>query len=160
MNERLRLLRNGFLSDIEVADLAADLGTANHIEARADVEKMLSHPLFAVRFNALATLAYEWGVASNTDRIVEIALTDPDEDCRRQAAGALGSLFRGTQNKDVLAVLVSIVRDSNKEKDLRSFSYTSALDVIGVARSIQPNPMRLTVGPDELAALDDYLKAL
>lgn len=158
--ERLRLLRKGLLSDKEVADLAADLGSGNYIEAREDVEILLNHRSAIVRYNALATLAYEWGVASNIDRIIEMLHNDPDEECRGQAVSALGSLFSGTKDKRVLDLLVGIVKNPRETTDRRAFAYRAALKVIGVPKQVLPNPLALTIGRDELAVLDDYMKAV
>jgi hypothetical protein len=91
---------------------------------------------------------------------MEIAVSDPDHDCRRQAAGALGSLLRGSRNREVAELLASIGRNHDEANDIRAFAYTASLDVIGVPRSAQPNPTRLTVGPDELRTLGDYLRDL
>lgn len=144
----------------EIADFAADAGSENYIEAEPDVNQLLDHEDAIVRYNAMATLAYEWGRTSRMDRIREILFTDPDQDCRRQAVGALGSLFRGKQDRDVLEVLVRTAKNASEEMDVRAFAYTSALDVIGVSRAIQPNPVGLQLGPDELLALNEYLKPL
>jgi hypothetical protein len=160
LKDRLRLLRNGLLSDWETAALAADLGSANYIEAKPDVESLLNHESPLVRSNALATLAYEWGESSNTGRILEIALSDPDRDCRRQAAGALGALFRGSRNREVTGLLASMARNQDEADDVRAFAYTATLDVIGIPRSAQPNPTQLTVGPDDLRTLGGYLRDL
>lgn len=160
ISSRLDLLRKGQLTLREIADFAADAGTENYIEAESEVNGLLDHAGPIVRYNALATLAYEWGRSSRTDRISEILTSDEDHDCRRQAAGALGSLFRGTRDKRVLEALVTTVKNTAEPMDLRGSAYASALDVIGVSRAIQPNPVSLQVGRDELLALDDYLKAL
>jgi hypothetical protein len=160
IGNRLDLLQKGQLTVREIADFAADAGTENFIEAEADVNGLLDHSDPIVRYNTMATLAYEWGRSSRTDRIREILFTDEDHDCRRQAAGALGSLFRGKRDKPVLDALVHTAKNTKEPMDLRSFAYTGALDVIGVSRNIQPNPYALQLGPDELLALDGYLKAL
>jgi hypothetical protein len=160
ISDRLELLRKGQLTVREIADFAADAGTENYIEAEPEVNGLLDHRDPIVRYNAMATLAYEWGRSSRTDRIREILFSDEDHDCRRQAAGALGSLFRGKRDKHVLDALVRTTKNTEEPGDLRASAYASALDVIGVSRAIQPNPVGLQVGPDELLALDEYLKAL
>lgn len=155
---RLDLLRKGQLTVPEIADFVADAGTENFIEAETEVNEF-DHRDPIVRYNTMATLAYEWGRSSRTDRIREILSSDGDHDCRRQAAAALGSLFRGKRDRDVLNMLVGIVKDAIEPIDLRSSAYASALAVIGVSRAIQPSPVGLELGPDELLALDEYLKA-
>ena len=158
--DRLKLLRKGFLSEKEVADLFADAGTHNYVKARNDVEKLLDHANPIIRYNAIGTLALEWGLDSRADRIKAIALRDPDSDCRRCAAAALGSLFRDTKDPHTLKTLISIARNSDEVQHVRAFAYTGALDVLGVSRDIQPNAFGLNVGRDELAALDEYLVSL
>jgi len=160
MADRLALLRKGTLSVAEIADFVADAGNQNYIEARPDVERLLDHESPTVRYEAMGTIAYEWGICSRVERIIEILLTDENEDCRRQAAGALGSLFRGKRERRVLDPLVRMVKNAREARDVRAFAYTGALDVIGVPRNMQPSALRLEVGPDELLALDEYLKAL
>jgi len=157
---RLDLLRKGQLTVREIADFAADAGNDNYMEAEPEVNRLLDHEDPIVRYNAMATVAYEWGRSPRVDRICEILLSDEDQDCRRQAAGALGSLFRGKRDKHVLNALVRTAKDARESKDVRAFAYSSALDVIGVSRTIQPNPVDLHLGPNELLALDEYLKAL
>jgi len=160
MADRLVLLRKGQLSAIETADFAADAGTHNFVEARQDVERLLDHESPIVRHDALGTMAYEWGLSSRVDRILEMLVSDEDRDCRRQAAAALGSLLRGQRSEHVLDALVRTARNTEESMDVRAFAYSSALDVIGVSRAIQPNPVGLHVSPDELLALDEYLKGL
>ena len=125
VEERLCLLQEGLLlDDLEVAGLAADLGTAdyidtseeNYIQAMEVVEKLLDHPSEIVRYNSLGTLAYEWGASSKIGRIKKMASSDPDEDCRRQAVAALGSLFAGTRNVEILHFLASIVTRLEEEE--------------------------------------------
>lgn len=157
--ERLDLFRRGELTTPETADFAADAGKENYIEAEPEVNRLLDHADPIVRYNAMASVAYEWGRSSRSDRIREILETDSDSDCRRQAAGALGSLFRDTRNEEVLAALVRSAKNVSEEMHVRAFAYTGALDVIGVSRSIQPHPVPLEVGLAELLALDDYLRA-
>ena len=167
VEERLCLLQEGLLlDDLEVAGLAADLGTAdyidtseeNYIQAMEVVEKLLDHPSEIVRYNSLGTLAYEWGASSKIGRIKKMASSDPDEDCRRQAVAALGSLFAGTRNVEILHFLASIVTRLEEEEDVRESAYTGALDVLGIPYFEQPRPLRL--GKEELAALKKRLASL
>jgi hypothetical protein len=160
MSTRLDLLRRGLLGVGEIRNFAADAGDENYIEAEAEVERLLDHQDPIVRYNAMSTVAYEWGRSSRADRLLEILFTDDDRECRVQAAGALGSLFRGKGDRHVLDALVGTARNPREPGDVRAFAYTAALDVIGVSRTIQPNPLGLNVGPDELLALDEYLKVL
>ena len=162
--ERLRLLKGGQLSDDrEVASLAADLGNIdsdfievseeNYIEAKEVVEKLLDHPCGIVRYNSLSTLAYEWGACSRIGRIKDMASSDPDDDCRSQAVAALGSLFRGTWNLDILQFLTTIVTKLQEEEDVRRSAYQGVLNVLGVPYSEQGRGSGWTGGKEEITAL-------
>ncbi|HXG89051.1 MAG TPA: hypothetical protein VNJ02_12010 [Vicinamibacterales bacterium] len=159
MSARQDLLRQGALKVSEIADFAADAGNQNFLEAEEDVSMLLDHEDPIVRFNALAIIAYEWGRTSRAHRIVAIMRGDVDVDCRRQAAAALGALFRGSREEHVLKELVFTAKNPQEPRDVRASAYVSALDVVGVSRTRQPNVMTLEAGERELAALDDYLKA-
>jgi hypothetical protein len=157
IDRRLALLRAGQLNKAEIADFAADAGTQNFVEAEPDINQLLDDVNPIVRFNALATLAYEWGRTSRLDRIKAIARDDTDRDCRRQAVGALGSLFRGRRDKAVLQLLSEIANDDKEEQDVRAFAYTAALDVLGMPRAQQPSPIALRGDDEMLRVLEQYL---
>lgn len=143
VEERFRLLRRGLASEGEIADAVADFGTSNFIEARDIVEEYLDDPSEIVRYNAMATLAYEWGVCGRPDRLIEILLHDEDVDCRRQAAGALGSLFRQKKDSSIAKHLLAVIRNDTENEGVRAFAYTALLDVMGVPRDKQPSAVGL-----------------
>jgi hypothetical protein len=130
---------------MEAADAVADFGPANFLEAKEEVEKALWHPSEIVRYNAMATLAYEWGVCSSTERLLEILRGDRDDDCRRQAAGALGALFRNSRDARIADALLGVVEDGSESKHVRAFAFTGLLDVLGIPLHEQPNPVGLEV---------------
>lgn len=148
LSDRLALLRSGKLSSREIAEAIADFGSENLVEAKPDVERLLDHKDEIVRYNAIAALAYEWGITSRNKRIVEILLGDPDRDCRRQAAGALGSLFRNTKDRDTSRTLADVVLNEGEERDVRAFAYTAFLDVLAVPRPHQPNAVGMDLASD------------
>lgn len=162
-NDELRRLlahlRSGALTDDETADFVAVAGTQHFVEAKNDVLALLDHADGIVRFNALATLAYEWGDTDVLPRALVMLRTDPDRDCRCQAAGAIGSVSRARTSPHVIEVLASVVRDSSEHSDVRAFAFTAFLDVAGVPRSEQPNPVDLVIGSEQLKWLDAVLNA-
>jgi hypothetical protein len=160
LRQKLTLLRKGRLGNDDIAAAVADFGQQNFLEAKGDVEELLQHPDSIVRYNAMGALAYEWGTCSVPERIIDILMTDEDEDCRGQAAGALGSLFRDTRDNRTMHVLSSVVQDPDQRDDLRSFAYTAFLDVVGIPRANQPNPVNLVVGPQELRTVGMHLKTI
>jgi HEAT repeat protein len=142
---RLSLLRKGLLDADETAEVVADFGKENFIEAKPDVEALLSHDDPIVRYNAIATLSYEWGTTGKIEDLLHILFHDPDRDCRRQAAGALGSLHRGVKDKRIAKVLGDVVKNERECDDVRKFAYTALLDVLGIERPLQPNPVAMTM---------------
>jgi len=143
LNKRLSLLREGRLSAREIADAVADFGSENFVEAKADVERLLDHGDEIVRYNAISTLAYEWGTTDRPERVVEMVLNDPDVDCRRNAASALGSLFRSSNDSKILEILANVVLDPAQEDQVRCSAYAALLDVLGVPKQHQPDTFSL-----------------
>lgn len=160
LNRRLQLLRAGRLSRQEVRDFAADAGKENFIEAEPDLNQLLDHSDAIVRYNAIATVAYEWGRTRRIQRICEILRADPDRDCRRQAASALGVLARGTHDREIYFALAGVATNPAEFMDVRAFAFVSALDVVGVSKAALPNPVDLRVGQNELLALEEHAKGL
>jgi hypothetical protein len=145
LSAKLSLLRGGHLTPWEIAKVATEFGTDNFVEAKPDVEQLLDHPNEIVRYNSMSSLAFEWGGTDRPDRFIEIALHDPDSDCRRIAAGALGSLFRGTNDVHVADILARIALKEHEEELVRFSAYIGLLDVLGQPRSAQPDPVSLTL---------------
>ncbi len=71
---------------------------------------------------------------------------------------AFGSLFRGTENRNVIIALGRVCSNPEEEGDVRTFAYTSLLNVASVPLQDQPNPVGLTLGPAELAQVAELVR--
>ena len=154
-DERSNLLRLLHVFAPGATDIAAfarfiaDVGEHGLVEARALVEGALDHSSPVIRYQALSTIGYDWGATSRSDRVLEM-LDDPDRDCRRQAVGVVGSLWSGTKNRRVMGELLRRVESDAEWPDVRAFAFVELLNVAGVLRSEQPDPLSVVVGPDEV----------
>jgi hypothetical protein len=161
LDTRLSLLREGRLSDDELIVTLQDLGESpliNRPLVQADLIKLMSHPNAIVRYNSLGALAYH-GLAIDWDdqfgrellSAMDIMLRlDEDQDCRRQAAGAFGSLFRCTNNAGVIDALARVCLNEEEMDDVQAFAYNAILNIACVPLPRQPNPIGLRLGPVEL----------
>ena len=138
LSARLEALRRGVLNASEIADAVSEFGIDNFIETRSDVEKLLDYPDPIVRYNSISALVFEWGGTDRVDRLIEILHADRDPDCRRVAAGALGSQFRATRNVAIARHLSNIAANKTEEDSVRISAYAGLLDVIGVPRTERP----------------------
>lgn len=158
---RLELLRRGALDDVEMANTIVDLAHSeliNRDDVREDLVKLVTHPDSGVRSEAMGALAYhgvmfQW--ESGTGKrllasLVQALESDPDSDCRRAAASALGSFFRATERKDVLYILARTCMKPEESSDVRASAYVAFLDVAGVPKPQQPSPVGLDIGPHEM----------
>jgi hypothetical protein len=126
----------------------------------------MSFPDPLIRQNALGALAYhglavDWNdefgkqLLSGMDVMLRL---DEDQDCRRQAAAAFGSLFSNTINQDVINALGRVCSNPQEESDVRAFAYTSLLSVASVPLQAQPNPIGLTLGRAEFARVAELVR--
>ena len=167
--KRLHLLRRGSLSNVELAQTAVDIAHSdflNHDDVIRDLVGLLRHSDPDVRQEVISALAYhglrfEWeqepGKTLRGD-LLEAVHYDPDDDCRRGAASALGSLFKGSRDQGVMLALREVCGKESEAQHIRAFAYTSFLSIWGVPVQQQPNPVNLKVGHAELENMDRYLR--
>ncbi len=118
-----------------------------------------------VRQNALGALAYhglavDWEADFGRQLLsaMDIMLRfDESRDCRRQAAAAFGSLFKGKKHRGVMAALGRVSVNRDEGDDVRSFAYTGLLSVSGVPLHAQPNPVGLKLSVRETSHIDRLL---
>jgi hypothetical protein len=147
-----------------MADTIVDIAHSNLInrdDVREDLVKLVSHTDCGVRSEAMGALAYH-GVTIQWEsemgrrllgNLLHAIEADADSDCRRAAAGALGSFFRATRHEDVLQTLARVCMKPDETPDVRGFAYVAFLDVAGVPKHQQPSPVGLDVGPRELGEI-------
>jgi hypothetical protein len=127
----------------------------------------LRHSESEVRAEAIRALPYhgldfKWdqepGKTLHDDLIV-ILRHDPDRDCRRGAASAIGALFGDTSNREMIKNLWSVCANPTEEDNVRAFAYSAILSTAGVPVSEQPSPVGLKIGPKELQQVEQYFES-
>jgi HEAT repeat protein len=78
----------------EVRSLAADLGNEHYAAGVPDLIQLLEHDDEIVRYNAANSLAFEFHYEPSAGRLLAMLASDPDDDCRRVAAGAWCSVSK------------------------------------------------------------------
>jgi len=162
------MLREGLLSDLDLADTIIKLAHSDFInrdDVRRDLVALASHPACDVRSEAMGALAYHgvtfaWNVEPGRQLLATLLRavgSDADGECRRTAAGSLGSLFRMTHRRDVLEALAAACRKPEEEPDVRAFAFCAILDVVGKPKKDQPSPTNLRIGPQHLREVSAYL---
>jgi HEAT repeat protein len=88
-------------SDFEVDELQQrirEVCSEYLIEAKVDVDRLLKHPDWAVRLDALDIVLWGIGKTDGIEQAIEILKHDPDEDVRIRAALALSEASRNAPN--------------------------------------------------------------
>lgn len=80
----------------EIVRRVREVSSEYLIEAKVDVDRLLTHQDWRVRSAALDLVWWGLGVTDGIDRTIAILLHDDDEDVRSEAALALYEVSRGT----------------------------------------------------------------
>jgi HEAT repeat protein len=113
--------------------LAADLGNEHYAQGIPGLMQLLDHDDEIVRYNAVNSLAFEFHHKPAAEKLLAMLAGDPDDDCRRVAAGGLGSLFQNSRDHRVLTALGHSALNDPEEYVRRS-AYKSLQIVNGVSR--------------------------
>jgi len=162
LEQKWHRFETGRLPPEDLADFVQEVGESallNRDVVRIELVNLLSNPDELVRHNALGALAYhglavDWSsefgrqLLSGMDLMLRL---DEDRDCRRQAAGSFGSLFKCTNHPGVINALGRVCLNAEEEEDVRAFAYTGMLNVICAPLTAQPNPVGLKLGQGELS---------
>lgn len=127
----------------QVRSLAADLGNRHFAAGIPVLVQLLDHEDEIVRYNAVNSLAFEFGYKPAAERLLTMLAVDPAEDCRLVAGAALGNLFQNSKDRDVLAALAKAAIN-DPDEDVRSSAYKALLIVNGVSRE---EHLRVLTGP-------------
>jgi HEAT repeat protein len=126
--------RKGLASLKEVRSLAAQIGNKHYLPGIPIAMELLVHEDPIVRYGAAMSLGFDFHYTPATERLLTMLEGDPDEDCRHVAAGALGAIFQGTKDQQVLHALAKSALDEKDEDDfVRSNAYRAILYVNGVS---------------------------
>ncbi|HZP24355.1 MAG TPA: HEAT repeat domain-containing protein [Terriglobales bacterium] len=129
--ERQRLIRRA----IELNTMELDATDVEHrvrevckewlIEAKVDVDRLLSHKDWRVRSAALDIVWWGLGATDGIERTMEILLRDDNEDVRSYAALVLYEVSHGTlKQPEALAAFRTIIEDPKAPEFLREQAIT------------------------------------
>jgi HEAT repeat protein len=102
---------------------------------------LLNHEDAIVRYNAINSLGFEFADKACRDKLIKIATGDSDDDCRRVASAALGSIYQNSKDKKIMLALSDVaLRDSDEY--VRSSAYKAVLIVNGLPKDKQLSLIR------------------
>jgi hypothetical protein len=133
----LQQLRAGAIDDQHVANALHSFGDARLLEARADVERYLTHPDPNIRHMALHVLTLHFDLQDHWQTAVDFLLHDPVHTRRVDGAEALGWLKRDTQDRGTLEILAQVVRNKAEEEEVRSAAYAAMREILHEDREEQ-----------------------
>jgi hypothetical protein len=118
--DRARELNTQNLSVAETKERIWEACSEWLIEAKIDVDRLLRHEDWDIRWNALEIVWHGIGATDGIEQSIEIFLHDPDGDVRAQAALALYEAARGTPKEArVREVFGAVIDDSEAPEYVR-----------------------------------------
>jgi HEAT repeat protein len=128
--EKARELNTSSFPVSELEDRIRVVCSEYLIEAKVDVDRLLSHEDWRVRLSALDIVWWGVGATDGVDLSIEILLSDPDEDIRTEAALALYEAARGTPKEDRVREAFKKVSDTDESDYVREvvLNYLHKLD--------------------------------
>ena len=168
IRKRWQLFKDGKLARTDLASLVFEIGhdpLLNEESVQDDLVCLLTDSDPLVRHNALGALAYhgldpDWNSQFGKQLFAameKMLLSDDDEDCRRQAAGSMGSLFKCTSDRKAMARLARVCFNRAESADVKAFAYKSILNIMCVPLKDQPKLQDSILSPAELAQIEDLL---
>lgn len=126
----LASLRQGTLAKIDLPSALITFGKADYLEARTDVESLLTDPEPEIRENALKVLTLYWYLDAYWDKACDFLEHDPVASCRAEGAFALGALKRDTGDKKTLIPLAQVVKNEQEVDYVRKAAYKSMRSIV------------------------------
>jgi HEAT repeat protein len=118
--ERAEEINTCELSVVELEERVREVCSEYLIEAKVDVDQLLSHDDWRVRSSALDLVWWGLGATDGIDKSIEILLNDPDEDVRAEATLALYEASRGTSKESlVIEALRRVAADAASPEYVR-----------------------------------------
>jgi HEAT repeat protein len=95
------------------------------IEAKVDVDRLLAHEDWRVRWSGLEIVWWGLGATDGIEQSIRLLMRDPDDDIRAQAALALYEASRGTEKEHlVIEALKKVADDSASDAYVRDTART------------------------------------
>jgi len=118
--DRARELNTSQFGVMELQERIREVCAEYLIEAKVDVDRLLRHADWRVRWSALDIVWWGLGATDGIDQTIELLMQDPDEDIRAQAALALYEASRGTPKQSLaMNALRSVVDDAGTDEYVR-----------------------------------------
>jgi hypothetical protein len=124
-------IRQNKLNARELYHAIHELGRAEFLEARPEVERLLSSEDPELRYVALEVVTRHWRLAEHWNTAKRFLELDADTDCRMIGASALETLKRNTQDRRTLEVLARVVRNNQEKQIVREAAYAAMLGILG-----------------------------
>jgi HEAT repeat protein len=115
--DRAKELNTSAFSVIETQERIREVCAEYVIEAKVDVDRLLAHPDWRVRWSALDIVWWGLGATDGIDHTIELLMHDPDVDIRAQAALALYEASRGSSKQTIAAEALRRVADDPDTED-------------------------------------------
>jgi hypothetical protein len=133
--KQLEALRKDMLTTREIDSAIRDFGEFNYLEARPDVERLLtsSHP--ELRARALEVLIPYWGLFSDYRESAFQFLTDPDPACRQQGLLCLNPEGKVLDDLPILQAYARMMTNSAELTSVRLSAYGELLTATGSSLS-------------------------
>ena len=109
--DRARELNTSQFGVMELQERIREVCNEYLIEAKVDVDRLLRHDGWPVRFSALDIVWWGLGATDGIDRTIELLMQDPDEDVRAWAALALYEASRGSAKQSLAKDALKSVAD-------------------------------------------------
>jgi HEAT repeat protein len=94
--DRAKELNTSTFNVMELQERIREVCSEYVIEAKVDVDRLLAHEDWRVRWSALQIVWWGLGATDGIDQAIQLLKHDPDDDIRAQAALALYEASRGT----------------------------------------------------------------
>ena len=126
----LELLRQRNLARVDVPSALIALGKAQYLEAREDVESLLTDPDPDIRETALKVLTLYWYLDEYWEKARNFLEHDPVSSCRAEGAFALGVLKRDSGDKKTLVILAHVVKNEHEAESVRITAYKAMRSIV------------------------------
>ena len=133
MKQALENWQQGRSTLDEIRTMASDLGNQHFAPGIPVLIQLLDYDDEIVRYNAVNSLAFEFHHQPVVAKLQTMLTKESDEDNRRIAAAALGTLCLNSKNRSILKALANAALN-DLDDDVRRSAYEALITVNGVSR--------------------------